>query len=250
VRARARVEPRAFVLGGNANTLAFVISFRPNDRDAVTVYLVPLAQTPIGTFAGDAWQKVTVASAHLPDWVYQSFPPDDEHAFVTHGRGIEMLTRTQWHADAPQRLEETAVLNPEDLPPEVIDALANPAEPVVQCAACRRLCVRDHFVWRERQLCAWDYHRTVFGRRGPWRTGGYNDRYFETVPEAAYVAPPLLTELGVDTVLAVMGVDESVARTAVNAVVEADPNTPHLAVRTTGGYTVLRESAGEARSAQ
>lgn len=248
MRSRARVEPRAFVLGGNTNTLAFVGSFRANERDALTVYLVPLAQTPIGTVAGDSWQKVTVAAANLLNWVDQSFPPDDEHAFVAQPREIELLARTQWHAEIPDHLDEAGVVNAEDLPDEIVDALAHPAEAVVQCAACRRLCVRDHFVWRERQLCAWDYHRTVFGRRGPWRTGGYDERYFETLPVAAYIAPPLLTELGVDTVLAVMGVDESVARRIVNTVAEADSQTPHLAVRTTDGYTVLRESAGRAEA--
>ena len=40
-----------------------------------------------------------------------------------------------------------------------------------QCAACRRLCVRDDFVWKEKQLCAWDYHAQVFGKRGPWHEG-------------------------------------------------------------------------------
>ena len=242
MRPRARVEPRAFVLGGSGNTLAFVSSFKPNERDAVTVYLVPLAQTPIGTFAGDAWQKVTVAHAHLLDWVDQSFPPDDERSFLTQPREIEILARTQWHAEVPERLEEAIVLNADELPDDVADALSQPAEPVVQCAACKRLCVRDHFVWRERQLCAWDYHRTVFGRRGPWRTGAYDERYFETLPVAAYVAPPLLSELHVDTVLAVMGVDDGVARQIVNTIVDADAQTPHLAVRTTEGYTVLRES--------
>jgi len=229
-------------LGGNANTLAFVSSLRPNEREAVTIYLVPLAQTPIGTAAGEAWQKVTVAQAHLLDWIDQSFAPDDERSFVAHAREVELLVRTQWDAEVPQKLEEAIVLNAGELPDDVADALAHPPEAVVQCAACRRLCVRDHFVWRDRQLCAWDYHRTVFGRRGPWRTGGYDDRYFETLPQAAYVAPPLLAELGVDAVLAVMGVDEAAARRIVNEVVSADPQTPHLAVRTTEGYTVLRES--------
>jgi hypothetical protein len=242
VRASARVEPRAFVLGGNANTLAFVNSFRPSEGGTVAAHLVPLAQTPIGTVAGDTWQKVTLAQPHLIDWVDQTFAPDDERAFVAQPRDIELLSRTQWHAEMPDALTEEVVLNPADLPDDVAEALAHPAEPIVQCAACKRLCVRGHFVWRERQLCAWDYHRTVFGRRGPWRTGAYDDRFFETLPQAGYVAPPLLAELEIDVVLAIMGVGEDVARRVINTVLESEGSVPHLAVRTTDGYTLLREA--------
>ncbi len=71
----------------------------------------------------------------------------------------------------------------------------------MQCAACRRLCVRDDFVWKEKQLCAWDYHAQVFGKRGPWHNGPYEERHFETLPACAYVAVGLLGELGVELVL-------------------------------------------------
>jgi hypothetical protein len=67
------------------------------------------------------------------------------------------------------------------------------------------MCVRDHFVWNERRLCAWDYHATVFGKRGPWRDQPYEERYFDTLPRAAYVAPGLLLDLDVEPVLAVAG---------------------------------------------
>jgi hypothetical protein len=82
----------------------------------------------------------------------------------------------------------------------------------------------------------------VFGRRGPWRVGAYDDRYFETLPQAAYVAPPLLAELQIDVVLAVMGVAEDVARRVINTVLESEGSVAHLAVRTTDGYTLLREA--------
>ena len=111
----------------------------------------------------------------------------------------------------PETFDEGAVLNIEDVPEEIADALAHPPQPIVQCAVCRRLCVRDEFVWKEKQLCAWDYHTQVFGKRGPWRNGGYEERRFETLPECAYVAPPLLVEMGVEVVLMINEVTEATA---------------------------------------
>ncbi|HLJ83035.1 MAG TPA: hypothetical protein VKT51_02515 [Candidatus Eremiobacteraceae bacterium] len=235
--------PTAFVLGGNGSTLAFVSSLRA-DAQSVAAHLVPIAQTPIGAVAGDAWQNVTVAMANLLDWLDKTFSPEDDRAFVAPLRDIELLARINWHAELPSRLDDASVLNIEDVPEEFAEALAHPPEPLVQCGACRRLCVRDHFVWREKQLCAWDYHRQVFGKRGPWHSGAYEARHFETIPPAAYVAPLLLEEAGVDVVLAVAGVDDAIARDAVNVVLGRDADRAYLAVRTPDGYTLLRERTG------
>lgn len=232
--------PRAFILGGNANTLAFVTSLR-SDAKSVTAHLVPLAQTPIGTVAGEAWQNVTIALPNLLEWIDGAFPAADERSFVAPVRDIELLARINWHVDPPSRLDDASVLNLEDVPEEIADALAHAPEPLVQCGACRRLCVRGHFVWKERQLCAWDYHKQVFGKRGPWHTGPYEDRHFETVPAVAYVAPPLLEEAGVDVVLGIAGVDEATSREALNVILHRDGSRAHLAVRTPDGYTLLRE---------
>jgi hypothetical protein len=233
-------DPRAFVLGGNASTLAFVTSLRA-DGSSVTAHLVPLAQTPIGTVAGNAWQNASVAFENLLNWLDTTFPPDDQRAFVAPVRDIELLARINWHVEPPSRLDESSVLNIEDVPEDVADALAHAPEPLVQCAACRRLCVRDHFVWREKQLCAWDYHRQVFGKRGPWHTGEYEQRHFETVPSPAYVAPPLLDEAGVEVVLAIAGIEDAVAQDAINLILRADADRAYMAVRTPEGYTLLRE---------
>lgn len=235
--------PSAFVLGGNASTLAFVSSLRA-DAPSVTAALVPVAQTPIGTVVGDAWQNVTVAMANLLDWLDKTFPAEDERSFVAPLRDIELLARINWQAEAPARLDDGTVLNIEDVPEELADALEHAPEPLVQCSACRRLCVRDHFVWREKQLCAWDYHRQVFGKRGPWHSGAYEARHFETIPFAAYVAPPLLEEAGVDVVLAVAGIEDAVAQELLNVVLGRDAAHSYLAVRTPDGYTLLRERAG------
>jgi hypothetical protein len=234
--------PSAFVLGGNASTLAFVSSLRA-DSAMVDAQLVPIAQTPIGTVAGDTWQNVSVATETLLDWLDKTFPPDDEHSFIAPLRDIELLARINWQAEPPSRLDGASVLNIEDVPGEIGEALMHAPEPVVQCSACRRLCVRDHFVWREKQLCAWDYHRQVFGKRGPWHTGVYETRHFETLPFAAYVAPPLLEEAGVDVVLAVSGLDDDLAQGVVNTVLSRQTDRSYLAVRTPDGYTLLRERA-------
>lgn len=234
--------PSAFVLGGNANTLVFVTSLRA-DVPSVNAHVVPIAQTPLGSVAGQSWQNVTIAMENLLDWLDKTFPPDDERAFIAPLRDIELLARINWQAQPQSRLDDAGVLNIEDVPEEVAEALAHPAEPLVQCGACRRLCVRDQFVWREKQLCAWDYHRQVFGKRGPWRTGPYEPHHFETIPAPAYVAPPLLEEAGVDVVLAVAAIEDAVAHEIVNLVLERDAARAHLAVRTPDGYTLLRERA-------
>src|SRR5579872_4871812 len=74
-------QPRAFVLGGNASTLAFTASFRPHNRQ-LTIWLVPLAWTPIGVVQGESWQKVNVAFDNIAGWTDETFSPEDEHAFV------------------------------------------------------------------------------------------------------------------------------------------------------------------------
>jgi hypothetical protein len=241
VRAGPRVaQPRAFVLGGNASTLAFVQSFAPQ-RGGIVAHLVPLAQTPVGTVLGETWQRVTIAAENLVDWIDQTFSPEDERAFVASLRDIELLMRVEWSAEPPEVLEETIVLNADDLPGDVAEALAHPPEPLVQCATCRRLCVRDQFVWKERQLCAWDYHLAVFGPRGPWHNGPYEERHLETLPRAAYVAPPLLEPAGAAVVLATAGLDDDAALGAIAALLARYPAIPHIAVRTDEGYTLVRE---------
>lgn len=230
----------AFVLGGNASTLAFVTALQ-SESTTITAHLVPLAQTPLGTVAGETWQNVQIATANLVDWIDSTFPADDDRAFVAPLRDIELLARIEWQADPPAQLNAEAILNIEDVPEDVAEAFAHAAEPLVQCAACRRLCVRDHFVWKERRLCAWHYHQQVFGKRGPWHSGPYEERHFESVPSPAYVAPPLLDEAGVDVVLAVAGIEDARARRVINSLLEDDPQRAYMAVRTPDGYTLLRE---------
>jgi hypothetical protein len=195
----------------------------------------------VGVVVGETWQNVGIALSGLVDWVDRTFPPEDEHAFVAPMRDVELLARIQWNAPLPERLDDDSVLNIEDVPEEIVDGLAHPPAAVIQCAACRRLCVRDEFVWKEKQLCAWDYHAQVFGKRGPWRNEPYEERHFETLPTCAYVAPPLLMELSVDAVLMINKVEEAAARTMINVLLDADRGRSHLAIRTEGGFTVLRE---------
>lgn len=229
-------------MGGSGSGLGFVNSFR-SDKGAITARLVSVAWTPIGVVIGDSWQNVGIALPNLLDWVDRTFPPEDEHSFVAPMRDIELLARVQWHAELPETLTDETVLNIEDVPEDIANGLAHPPSTIVQCAACRRLCVRDDFVWKEKQLCAWDYHAQVFGKRGPWRDGPYEDRHFETLPECAYVAPQLLGEMNVEVVMATNSVDESVARSIINLLLEAEADRPHMAVRSGGGFTVLRELA-------
>jgi len=233
-------DGRVYVLGGNASTLAFVSSLRP-EKGQVTAWLVPLAWTPVGVTLGDGWQRVSIAGDNIGGWVDQTFPPEDEHAFVTPLRDLEMLLRVAWHAEVPERLAESLLVNPEDIPEDVLDGIEHPLEALTQCAVCRRMCVRDHFFWNERQLCAWDYHATVFGKRGPWRNEPYEERFFETLPNAAYIAPGLLQELDVEPVLAVGGLPEDRMRQLVNIAIGDAKDGAFLAVRTDAGMTLLRE---------
>lgn len=228
------------MLGGNGSTLAAVNSFVP-EGGAIAIRLIPIAATPAGVVIGRDWQNVGIALTQLLDWVDRTFPPEDERSFAAPGRDAELLARIGWSAALPAELSEESIVNLEDLPGDVLDALGFPATALVQCSACRRLCVRDDFVVRERQLCAWDYHAQVFGRRGPWRSGPYEQRHFETLPSAAYVAPGLLPELRAESVLVLGEVDAAVARDAINLLLAADPQRPHLAVKTADGYALLRE---------
>ena len=241
----SKSESRAYILGGNASTLAFASSLVPENRQ-VSAWLVPLAWTPIGVVLGENWQRVGIAADNLAGWTDQTFDPSDERSFVSSLRELELLARIGWSAAVPEVLTDDVVVNPEDLPEDILDALAHAPESLVQCAICRRTCVRDHFVWNERRLCAWDYHQTVFGKRGPWRDAPYEERFWETIPHAAYVAGPLLDEVSVDAVLAIDGLDDELAHRLINEAIGADGEHPHLAVRTSGGYTLLRERAERA----
>lgn len=235
-----KVEPRVYVLGGNASTLAFTSSLRPVAKQIVT-WLVPLAWTPAGVVLGETWQRVGLAADNVGGWIDQTFPPDDERSFVTPGRDLDILLRVGWHAEAPERLSEGTLLNPDDVPEDVLDAIAQPPVQLTQCAVCRRSCVRGDFEWNERQLCAWDYHAAVFGKRGPWRNEPYEERLFATVPTAAYVVPGLLVEAGVEPVLAVAGLPEDVMQGLINTAIGSDAAAAYLAVRTDDGLTLLRE---------
>lgn len=238
-------EARAYVLGGNASTLAFTSSLVPENHQ-VTAWLVPLAWTPAGAVLGENWQRVGVAADNLGGWTDQTFDPADDRSFVASLRDLELLARTAWSAPVPEALSEDVVVNADDIPEDLLDALHHPPEALVQCAICRRTCVRDQFVFNERRLCAWDYHATVFGKRGPWRDTPYEDRLWETIPRAAYIAGPLLDDVKVDAVLAIDGLDDALAHRLLNETIESDPSHAHLAVRTSGGYTLLRErSTGE-----
>jgi hypothetical protein len=239
-------EPRAYILGGNASTLAFVASLVPENRQ-ITAWLVPIAWTPIGVAIGESWQKVSIAADNVPGWADQTFSPDDERSFVTSLRDLEMLLRIGWSAPTPTELSESVIVNPEDIPEDVLDGIAHPPEVLTQCAICRRTCVRDHFVWNGRRMCAWDYHATVFGKRGPWRDQAYEERHFQTLPSAKYVAGGLLEDVGVDAIAALSGIDDALAQALITTIMSSDAGA-HLAVRTEGGYTLLRErvsAAGE-----
>jgi hypothetical protein len=235
------------VLGGNGSTLAVVNSFRSSSDSGqvagtITARLIPLAWTPVGIAIGESWQNVGITLRGLFDWIDRTFAPEDERAFVAPMRDIELLVRTGWDAPVPEAVNVQSVINVEDLPEDVADGLAHPPVPIVQCATCRRLCVRDEFVWKEKQLCAWDYHAQVFGKRGPWHNGAYEERHFETLVSCAYVAPPLLDEIGVEVVLMLNAVPEPAARSTINVLLEADRERSHLAVRTERGFAVLREA--------
>jgi len=203
--------------------------------------LIPLAWTPLGVTVGTSRQDVGIPLAGIVDWIDRTFPAEDEHAFVASLRDVELLARIGWEAAFPEPIEERSVLNRDDLPEEVAEGLTRPPQEVVACASCRQLCVRDEFVWKEKQLCAWDYHAQVFGKRGPWHQGAYEERHFETVPACAYVAPPLLGELGVEEVFASGAAAANVIHALVNTLIAGDPARAHMAVRTESGFSLLRE---------
>ncbi len=214
----------------------------PAKGGEITVHLIPLAWTPLGIAIGDTRQEVGIPLAGLFDWIDRTFPADDEHAVVASIRDLELLARIGWNAPFPEPLDDRGVLNADDLPAEIADALAQPPVGLVACVACRRLCVRDDFKWKEKELCAWDYHSQVFGRRGPWRESAYEPRHFETIPTCAYVVSDLLAELGVELLLTLGELPDSTRHAIVNMVLEQDSGRSHMAVKTAGSVVLLREA--------
>jgi hypothetical protein len=210
--------------------------------DHITATLVPLAWTPLGIALGNTRRAVGLSLAGLFDWIDRTFSADDEHAFIAPLRDLELLARIEWNAPFPETFDERSVVNLDDLPDDLAAALAQSPETLVQCTACRRLCVRDDFVWKEKQLCAWDYHAQVFGKRGPWRDGLYEPRHFETLPACGYVVPELLGELGVEVLMTVRELSGTPSPALVNALLESDAERPHMAVRSNAGLVVLREA--------
>jgi hypothetical protein len=230
-----------FVVGANVSTLAVVNSLRPQEG-RITAVLLPLAWTPVGLALGEGRQEAGVPLSGLFDWIDRTFPAEDEYAFVSSARDVELLVRIGWGTAFPEKIDESSVVNVDDVPDELAEALARPPVALVQCAACRRLCVRNDFIWKERELCAWDYHNAVFGRRGPWREGPYEMRHFETLPACAYVVPALLEELRVSAALTIAPAAETAAFTIVNHLIESDGSHPHMAVRTNDGIVLLQEA--------
>jgi hypothetical protein len=199
-----------------------------------------VAWTPTGSVVGTGAQDVGVAVAGLYDWIDRTFPSDDERAFVTSIRDLELLARVGWASTFPAALEQSAVINIEDVPDDLVEALSRAPEPLVACGVCRRLCVSGEFVWKEKHVCAWDFHAQVFGKRGPWREGPYEAHHFETLPSCAYLVPDLLAELGVEIVLTIGASAHAEAQGLVNALL-AHAGGPHMAVKTEAGPAVLRE---------
>ncbi|HEX4014300.1 MAG TPA: hypothetical protein VHX17_10505 [Candidatus Cybelea sp.] len=227
--------------------MAATSSFRPANKgerrgDIVTIRLVPLAWTPRGVAVGGALQDVGIPLSGIFDWIDRTFPPEDEGTFIASVRDLEILARTQWETGFPSVIDDRSVLNIEDIPEAIAEGLSQPPSDLVACSVCRRLCVRDEFVWKEKQLCAWDHHAAAFGKRGPWHEGPYEERHFETIPLCAYVATPLLEEIGVEEVLALAPVTPDVALTIVNAFITSQPARPHMAVKTDLGFSLLREA--------
>ncbi len=210
--------------------------------ERITATLVPLAWTPLGIAIGNTRRGVGLSLGGLFDWIDRTFPAEDDRAFVASLRDLELLARIEWDGPLPEAVDDRNVVNLDDLPDDLAAALAQPAETLVQCAACRRLCVRDDFIWKEKQLCAWDYHAQVFGKRGPWRDGLYEPRHFETLPACGYVAPEPLAELGVEVLMTIRELSGTPSAAIVNALLESDPGRPHMAVRTAAGVAVLREA--------
>jgi hypothetical protein len=210
--------------------------------DRVTATLVPIAWTPLGIALGSTRRGVGLSLGGLFDWIDRTFPADDDHAYVASLRDLELLARIEWNAPFPETLDERCIVNLDDLPDDLAAALAQSPATLIQCGACRRLCVRDDFVWREKQLCAWDYHAQVFGKRGPWRDGLYEPRHFETLPSCSYVAPELLAELGVEVLMTIRELEPAPSAVVLNALLENDAGRPHMVVRTGAGLAVLREA--------
>lgn len=220
--------------------LAFVTQ-ATGEKGQLPVVMVPLAWTPVGVAIGDGWQRVLVDEDNVSGWVDQTFVPEDERAFLGPLNELDLLRRIGWKDEVPASLSEELVLNLADLPEDVIDGLGSPMLAITRCAACRRSCVKDEFVWQERQLCAWDWHRSVFGRRGPWRTEAVNRAQFSDAPTAGYVVPALAEEAGAETLMLLGRVDPELAYEVVSTLIERLGDCSYITISTDTGWVLLRE---------
>ncbi len=215
-------------------------SFRPENQ-RIMVSLAPLAWTPLGVSLGATAQQVGVAFDGLASWMDQTFAPDDDRAFLGSMRDIELLRRLEWQATPPAVLSAAAILNADDLSDDLLHALGEPPSEVVPCGICRRLSVRDDFIWNDRQLCAWDFHTTVFGRRGPWHNEAYAERHFATIPHPRYLVPNLLEELNVEIIVSIGGIPTTLQQEMLNTLITRLPGPAYLLARTGDGLALLRE---------
>ncbi|MDE2571039.1 MAG: hypothetical protein KGM44_00785 [bacterium] len=231
-----------FVVGGGEHLLAFVTQ-ASGEKGQLPVVMVPLAWTPVGVAVGEAWQRVLVDEGNVGGWVDQTFVPEDERAFVSPLGELELLRRIGWKDAVPERLSEELILNLGDLPEDVAEALESPMVAITRCAVCRRSCVQHDFVWQERQLCAWDWHRALFGRRGPWRTEPYNRMQFSGTPRAGYIVPALAEEAGAETLMLLGRIDPELAYDVVTTLMQRLGDGSYITVSTDNGWVLLRERA-------
>ncbi len=252
IEPQPKQDARVYVLGGNASTLAFTSSLVPENRQ-VTAWLVPLAWTPIGVVLGENWQRVGIAADNVASWTDSTFDPSDERSFVSSLRDLELLARVGWTASVPETLTEDVVVNADDVPEDILDAFSTRRN---------RSCRARSAVARARAssscgtsaACARGIttrpSSESAGRGAKRRTKngcGRRSRTPHTWPAR------LLDDVGVDAVLAIDGLDDALAHRLINEAIAADTAHAHLAVRTSSGYTLLRERSrpsGDAPSAE
>ena len=156
-------------------------------------------------------------------------------------RDLELLARIGWSAKRRPSSTKTLLSIRDDCPKMFWKRSTHPAETLIQCAICRRTCVRDHFVWNERRLARGTTTRSFSagadrGAKSPTKNG-----LWDTLPIPNTSRPTCSTSRHVDLVLSLGGIDEALARRIINEVIAPSGAVAYLAARVEDGFMLLRE---------
>ena len=239
-RARPRDEPRVFVLGGNASTLAVVNSFRTAGRHhhgAARSARLDADRASSSATRGKTWgSRWPVSSIGSIARFRPRTSARSSHRCATSSCSRASGGRLRLPEARRRRTCSTSKTCPKRSPTRW---RIRPQRSCNARPAGGSACATSSFGKRS-QLCAWDYHAQVFGRRGPWRTGLRGAPLRNAAQRRVRCAAAAARAGCRNRPDRQRGRRRTARARRSTCCLAADPQRPHLAVRTDGGFTVLR----------